>query len=179
MSDERSRLADRAEALRLAFDRSFAEERRGDTPSNESLLAFDLGAEPYALRLSEIAGIFVDRKITRLPGGATALLGFAGFRGAIVPAYDLHVLLGRAPTETPRWLALASGAPVALAFETFAGHMRVPREAILPRDGDDQPGRLARDVASADGVVRPIVHLASVIDTILKQRPRTNLQEER
>ena len=79
MSDERSRLADRAEALRLAFDRSFAEERRRDTPSNESLLAFDLGAEPYALRLSEIAGIFVDRKITRLPGGATALLGFAGF----------------------------------------------------------------------------------------------------
>jgi hypothetical protein len=59
MSDERSRLADRAEALRLAFDRSFAEERRRDTPSNESLLAFDLGAEPYALRLSEIAGIFV------------------------------------------------------------------------------------------------------------------------
>ena len=179
MSDERSRLADRAEALRLAFDRSFAEERRRDTPSNESLLAFDLGAEPYALRLSEIAGIFVDRKITRLPGGATALLGFAGFRGAIVPAYDLHVLLGRAPTETPRWLALASGAPVALAFETFVGHLQVPREAIMPRDGEEQSQRLIREVASADGLVRPVVHLPSVIDTILKQRPGANTAEER
>ena len=179
MSDNPSRLADRAEALRLAFDRSFAEERRRDVTPMENLLAFSLGSEPYALRLSEITGLFVDRKITRLPDGSGGLLGFAGFRGAIVPVYDLHVLLGRTATKTPRWLAIASGAPVAFAFETFVGHLQVPREAIMSRDGEEQSQRLVREVASADGLVRPVVHLPSVIDTILKQRPGANTAEER
>lgn len=178
MNGERARLADRAESLRRAFDRSFAEARGDHAQPMENLLALRVGAEPYALRLSEIAGLFVDRKITRLPGGAAALLGFAGFRSAIVPVYDLHGLLGRPAIESPRWLAVASGAPVALAFETFVGHLRVTREAILPRETDEHSARLVREFVSADGLVRPVVDLAAVIDAILKQRPVTNPAEE-
>lgn len=179
MSETASRLIGRADDLRLAFDRSFAEPRRDDTTATVGLLAFSLASEPYALRLSEIAGVFVDRKITRAPSGVAALLGFAAFRAAVVPVYDLRVLLGRAASEAPRWLAVASGASVAFAFEAFAGHLRVPREAIISREGEAQTQRLVREVVSADGLVRPLVHLPSVIETILKQRPGPNAAEER
>lgn len=179
MSEATSGLTGRAEDLRLAFDRAFAEPRRADTTPMESLVGFSLASEPYALRLSEIGGVFVDRKITRVPSVVAALLGFAGFRGAIVPVYDLRVLLGRGASEAPRWLAIASGASVAFAFEVFDGHLRVPREAIMPREGEQQAQRLVREVASTDGLVRPLVHLPSVIETILKQRPGPNAAEER
>jgi purine-binding chemotaxis protein CheW len=177
MSAERARLADRAESLRQAFDRAFAEPRGEPARPTENLLAISIGSEPYALRLSEIAGLFVDRKVTRLPGGDTALLGLSGFRGAIVPVYDLHALLGRPAVEASRWLAIAAGAPVALAFETLAGHLRVAPEAILPREADAQSMGLVREFVSTDGPVRPVVHLAAVIDAILKQRPATTRGE--
>jgi chemotaxis signal transduction protein len=179
VSGEAPRLTERAETLRRAFDAGFAEAARRETAAAEKLLAFDLGPEPYALRLSEIAGLFADRKVTRLPGAAAALLGLAGFRGAVVPVFDLHALLGRPGLETPRWLAVASAAPVAFAFETFAGHLRVPREAVMPRQADGQARRPVREVADADGRVRSIVHLASVLEAIPKQRPGTNKGEER
>jgi purine-binding chemotaxis protein CheW len=175
MSEATSGLTGRAEDLKLAFDRAFAEPRRGDATPMESLIGFSLASEPYALRLSEIGGVFVDRKITRVPSGGGALLGFAGFRGAIVPVYDLRVLLGRGASEAPRWLAIAS---VAFAFEVFEGHLRVPRAAIMAREGETQSQRLVREVVSADGLVRPLVHLPSVIETILNQRPGSNAAEE-
>jgi chemotaxis signal transduction protein len=179
MSEGASGLSARAEALRLAFDRGFAEPRRSDTAPMESLIGFSLASEPYALRLSEIGGVFVDRKITRVPSGGAALLGFAGFRGAIVPVYDLRALLGRGASEAPRWLAIASGASVAFAFEVFDGHLRVPSAAVMAREGELQSRRLVREVVSADGLVRPLVHLPSVIETIRNQRPGANAAEER
>ena len=94
LNDAPSRLAVRAEALRSAFDRSFAEPAHFDTTPMADLLAFHAGSQAYALHLSEIAGLFADKKITRLPGRTAALLGIAGFRGAIVPVYDLSALLG-------------------------------------------------------------------------------------
>lgn len=178
MSEATSGLTGRAEDLKLAFDRAFAEPRRGDATPMENLIGFSLASEPYALRLSEIGGVFVDRKVTRAPSGVVALLGFAGFRGAIVPVYDLRVLLGRGASEAPRWLAIASGASVAFALEIFEGHLRVPRAAIMAREGETQSQRLVREVASVDGLVRPLVHLPSVIETILNQRPGSNAAEE-
>ncbi len=172
MSDNRSRLADQAGDLRQAFDRSFAEAARRDTTPMENLLAFRLGSAPYAVRLSEIAGLFVDRKITRLPGGAAALLGIAGFRGAIVPVYDLYALLGRSTTETPRWLLIAAGASVALAFEAFDGHLRVPRDAIVLREADEQAGKHVREFVSMGDLARPIVHVPAILDAISKQVPK-------
>jgi chemotaxis signal transduction protein len=171
MSGQPSSLADRAGALRLAFDRSFAQEARRDTTPMENLLAFHLGSEPYALRLSEIGGLFVDRKITPVPGDAASLLGIAGFRGSVVPVYDLHALLGRPASETPRWLAVVAGASVAVAFETFVGHLRVPREAIMRREAGQQASRLVREFASIGDGVWPVVHLPFVLDAIREQSP--------
>jgi purine-binding chemotaxis protein CheW len=178
VTEARSALSGRAAELRLAFDSAFADAARREARATQNLLAFRLGTETYALRLADIAGLFADRKITRLAGGVTALLGFAGFRGAVVPVYDLHALLGRPKTEAPRWLAIASGAPVALAFEAFEGHLRISSHAIMPRAAEERSRRLVQDVASWEGVSRPIVHMPSVLEVIGNPSRGANREEE-
>ena len=168
MSETRQDLGRRAADLREAFDRGFAQERRPDLTVMQSLLAFSVAGEPYAMRLTEIGSVVAGRPITPVPDAGAALLGFAGFRGTIVPVYDLHVLLGRPPCERPRWLALAATAPVVLAFEPFDGHLRVTPDAVMPREGGEQADRLVRDVVMVDGAARSIVHLPSLIDVIVK-----------
>lgn len=177
MSDA-SRVSGRASRLRLEFDRSFAEEVRGDPVQTDDLLTLRLGSAPYALRLSEVAGLYVDRVVTRTPGGGAGLLGFAAFRGAIAAVYDLHLLLGLPPARTARWLAMAQAIPVAFAFETFEGRLRVPREATMAQGRGEQPHPLIRGFASFDGLARPIVHLPSVLDAIGTARPKPNAQTE-
>ena len=85
---------ERVAALRAGFDRGFAEPARPDLIVREGLLAIRVGQQAWAIRLSEIAGLFVDKRITPVPGGHAALLGIAGFRGAILPVYDLAIVLG-------------------------------------------------------------------------------------
>ena len=177
MSDDGLLSSDRVAKLREAFDRSFAEARPPDSPASETLLAIRVGAEPYALRLSQIAGLFADRKITPLPGGAPALLGIAGFRGTIVPVYDLPQLIGHRPEETVRWLAMAAGETVAVAFAVLEGHLRVALDAIVPHEGDVHPRRHVRDFAHTSELVRPIVHLPSVVDAV-RRLARAKLNTE-
>lgn len=178
MSDDNPLSADPAARLREAFDRSFAVARPPDPPASDNLLAIRIGAEPYALRLSQIAGLFADRKITPLPGSGPALLGIAGFRGAIVPVYDLAALLGHRADETVRWLAMAAGGPVAFAFAVLDGHLRVAVDAIMPRGSDEQPRQHIRHFACTSDMVRPIVHLPSVLDAVRRQMPANIRTEE-
>ncbi|HEX3883811.1 MAG TPA: chemotaxis protein CheW [Stellaceae bacterium] len=166
-----SEVTDRAAELRDAFDRAFAEPRPPAPPPSEDLLAIRVASEPYALRLTEVAGLFADRKVTPVPGRASALLGIAGFRGAIVPVYDLQVLLGCPPLETARWLVIAAGTPVAFAFAVQEGHLRLPRSAIVSyRTGENQR-RHVREFAHTTEFARPIVHLPSVLEAIRRQVP--------
>lgn len=178
MSDAPSRLADRAGELRLAFDRTFAEDVRPAAVQTEDFLALRIGSEPYALRLSEIAGLYVDRAVTRLSGGAAALLGLASFRGSIAPVYDLHLLLGHPMAKSPRWLVMMQTSTVAFAFEAFEGHLRVPRDAMTAQGVGQQSRRLIREFASVGGLVRAIAHLPSVLDTIRSPPAQSNVREE-
>jgi purine-binding chemotaxis protein CheW len=179
MSDDRLMYSDRVARLRDPFDRSFAEARPPDPPAAENLLAIRLGLEPYALRLSEIVGLFADRKITRLPGGAPELLGIAGFRGAIVPVYDLPALLGHRAEEAVRWLVIAASESLAFAFAALDGHLRVPLDAIVPHEAGEHPGRYVRDFARTPDLARPIVHLPSVLDAVRRQVTKNMNAEER
>ncbi len=158
-----SRVAERAAALRRDFDRSFAAPVHVVTAGREELLAIRLGAQRHAVRLSEIAGLHADKKITHVPGGDAALLGIVGFRGALLPVYDLAVLLGHPGAEAPRWLIVAAAAPVALAFAAFEGQLRVAREEIVPQAA--RTGH-AREVVRTRDFVGSIMHLPSVLDAI-------------
>lgn len=171
MTDSPAGLAERATALRLSFDRAFAAPLHTDATVKQDLLAIRVGVEPCAIRLSEIAGLFVDRKITRVPGSNAALLGIAGFRGVIVPVYSLCTLLGHSGTHAPRWLVIAASAAVALAFDGFEGHLRVPADAILPEQSPAYACGYAPEFVRTANVVRSVLHLASVIKALNATTP--------
>jgi chemotaxis signal transduction protein len=171
--------AGRAAELRLAFDRGFAQPIETDATVKTDLLAIRVGAETCAFRLREIAGLFVDKSITRIPGSAPALLGIAGFRGAITPVFNLQSLFGRSTTATPRWLVIAAGAPVALAFDAFDGQMRVSPDAILPRPPGAQTLSYAREFVRTKARVYPVIDLPWILDAIKTQRPDIKPREER
>jgi chemotaxis signal transduction protein len=170
MSETLSGITARAAQLRLAFDAAFAEPVRLDATLNEDLLAVRVGTQAFAIRLSEISGLFADKKITPVPGGHAALRGVAGFRGTIVPVYDLQTLLGHGNAQTPRWLVVAAAAPVALAFEVFDGQLRVARDAVLPQPSRPEVRAYAREFVQAQNFVGPIMHLPSVLEAIKAQR---------
>lgn len=171
MTDRLSRLTERATELRSAFDSAFAAPVRADPTVKQDLLAVRVGPEPCAARLSEVAGLFVDRRITRMPTSDAALIGIAGFRGAIVPVYSLCTLLGHSSTQPPRWLVIAASAPIALAFDLFEGHLRVPADAIMPQQSCERMRGYAPDFVSSEGVVRPVLHLASIIEALDTSAP--------
>jgi len=166
VTDGSQRLAERADALRNAFDRSFAAPRRIDQAPMADFLAIRAGAQACALQFAEIGGLYSDRKITRVPGAAQRLLGLAGFRGAIMPVYSLAAILDAPTSDTPHWLVVASGAPVAFAFEAFEFHLRVPRTAIAPREAGARASDYVREFVRAPDTVRPIVNLAAILDAI-------------
>ncbi|HEY4174152.1 MAG TPA: chemotaxis protein CheW [Rhodopila sp.] len=160
----------RVSALRAAFDRSFAEPPRLDLTAMEDLLMVRVGDDVFAIRLSEIMGLYADKKITRVPGGDPALLGIAGFRGAVQPVYGLTILLGRQAEAEPRWLVIAAAAPVALAFDGFDGHVRVASETVRPREAGAKDQPYVRDFVPVQQFVRPILHLPSIADAIGARR---------
>jgi chemotaxis signal transduction protein len=171
MTGSTSGLARRAGELRSAFDSAFAVPLRADAAMKHDLLAIRVGEEPCAIRLSEVTGLFVDRKITRVPASNAALLGIAGFRGALVPVYSLRALLGQFGARAPRWLVIAAAAPVALAFDAFEGHLRTQPDAIMPQQSQGQMRGSAPEFVRTESVVRPVLHLASVINALGAAEP--------
>jgi chemotaxis signal transduction protein len=160
-----SGLVGRVEELRRAFDRSFAGAPPEDTEARCDLLAIRVAGDAYALRLDEVAGLFVDRAVTPLPTPVPELLGLAGFRAALVPVYDLRALLTYSAGDAPRWIVTTAGeAIVGLAFDRFEAHVRVSAGALAADASSAH--RCVRQVArTADGV-RPIIHLPSVLEVI-------------
>jgi CheW-like domain len=167
MSSHEALMDERADDLRRAFDRSFAlaPNARADGTIVENLLAVRIGPHPYALRLSEVSGLFVDKKITWLPGPVSELLGIAGLRGTVLPVYDLGMLLGCPRAAAPRWLLLTGATPVGLAFEGFDGYLSALSGAIVQEAGAGAADRHVREILHTE-VARPIIHLPSVLETI-------------
>jgi len=177
MSGQDLRFTRKAIELRQAFDQSFAAAPPDAAARFEDLLAIRVGPDPYAIRLSEVSGLFAGKCVTRMPNAVAEFLGIAGFRGTVVPVYDLRRLLGYVAQDVPRWLLMAAAAPVALAFDLFEGHLRVSHEATAREERVEHAGRHIREILpvgaagsqSGTEAVRPILDLDSVLDTI-KQR---------
>ena len=96
-----------AAALRRLFDESFAAPAASMTQRLEDLLAIRVGTDPYALRLSEIAGLHVGVRIVPVPSPAAQLLGIVGIRGMMSPVYDLAALLRYPSGKAARQVAFA------------------------------------------------------------------------
>jgi chemotaxis signal transduction protein len=168
-------IAQRASEMRTAFDRSFAEAPQPPATLRHDFLTVTIGTDRYAIRLSEVAGLFADRRITPVPGRAPSLVGIAGFRGAVIPVFDLRTILGYSSAQRPRWLVIAAAMPVALAFDSFDGHLRLAPEAVVPQSAGDTLRGCVRDTARAHDISRPIVDIAAVLQAI---KPQSRLLEK-
>jgi chemotaxis signal transduction protein len=157
-----------AERLRQEFDGAFAQPLGGAAPVWDTLISIRVREDPFALRLSEIAGLFVDRAVTPMPTPFPELLGVTGFRGSVIPVFDLGAILGYPPAAAPRWLSLSSGAsPIGLAFDGFEGTEKITAAPDPEGSGASGAGRHVRHVArAAGGPPRPIVDIPSILDAI-------------
>jgi chemotaxis signal transduction protein len=159
---------ERLEDLKRSFDRSFAEAPRLQTEQVEDLLCIRVSGDAYAVRLSETSGIYVDRKIVGLPSPVPELLGMAGFRGTVIPVFDLGACLGYGLTgDTGRWLLLVgTNEIVGLAFQEFDGHLRTTPSDLARQETSEPMRQHVREIVSVEGTIRPIVNLVSVVQAI-------------
>ena len=174
-----SGLDGRAAALRQAFDAGFARAPVAHTRAAYDLLALTIGGDAYAIDMREVASLAVDRPITPLPTAVPELSGLAGLRGRMVPVYDLALLLGYPRPAATRWLAIAAGAPLALAFERFDGYVRCPAGEMTFEAADGLRGRHVRTIARAADWARPMVALRAVLETIRQRVPDADGDKER
>ncbi len=165
--------------LRLAFDQSFAAAPQAELLEFEDLLAIGVDGDHYAIRLSEISGLFVDKTVARLPSPLSQLRGIAALRGALVPVYDLRALLGYSAGESPRWLVVAARTPVGLAFDAFDSHLRMPSTAIAAAESAEHSRQHIREVLRSEERAWPIVSMASLIEAIARLARRAGAKQEK
>jgi chemotaxis signal transduction protein len=157
-----------AAALRRLFDETFAAPAASGSERLQDLLAIRTGSDPYALRLSEIAGLHADLKIVPVPSPAALLLGIVGIRGTMAPIYDLAGLLGYPAVANPRWIVFARGRQaVGFGFEDFESHLQVSDALLVQSEGEVAgivvAGQHLRGTVRVGGVLRPIIHMASIV----------------
>ena len=180
MMTDPATLPDRISTLKKDFDDSFAQPSSEGVAAFENLLAIRVAGVRYALRLRDIRGLHVDRRITRLPSTFGGFLGVISLRGSFLPVYDLRALMGQATADIPRWLVVAACAPIALVFDSFDMHLRIAGSVI--RTTDESPTKTAgrqahvEEVVDIDGAHLPVLELASVCEHIRRHSPSTVAQ---
>jgi hypothetical protein len=143
-----------ANDLRRAFDAAFAAAPAERAAEPEPFLLVKLAGNAHAIRIREIQGFAAARTVVPLSSPVPELLGLAGFRGSLLPVYDLASLLGYPERDAqPRWFILCGDVePVAFAFSEFDGYHEQPRAD--------------RHVLRQDGTTRAIVDVARLIASV-------------
>ena len=116
---------ERAARMRAEFDSAFSRPPVEPSTDLTDVLQLRIGDEPCLLRLSEVTELIAHPVLTPVPTPVPALIGIAACRGSPIAAYDLGLLLGRAPV-VPRWLVIvAAESGAGLVFEHFDGYQRI------------------------------------------------------
>ena len=153
----------RVDALRRAFDESFAVEAAAAAVPGDELLAIRLRGDPHLLRLADVGRLLRVGRLVRYPGAAPAWLGLAGVAGGVVPVYDLGVLAGYPAGDAPSWMAVCAAAPLALAFDAFEGQVR-----HADATGEAVPAGAVRRIA---GQARPVIDVGALIERVRASIP--------
>ena len=152
----------RAGELRDAFDRGFAAAVLPPDASRSDVLCLQVGGQPCAVRLGDIASLHAELHIVALPSRAPELLGVAAIRATVLPIYDLAGALGMPGTAAVRWIAVHRDGQAGFAFERYDGHARIA-DGALSTGG--QRGHVAGQLV-VGGQPRLIIDLGSVLAAI-------------
>ncbi|MBI5684196.1 MAG: chemotaxis protein CheW [Verrucomicrobia bacterium] len=139
------------------------------------------GGQRYAIRIRELAGLEVNRKIAPVPAAMRGLLGLSAVQGQLVPVFDLAALLGAgARASTPRWMALHRGKElVGLAFDEFEGSRRVAAQAVHELASAPEQARMSRQAIRVDSALIHVLEISSLAAAIAPgEKERTERQSE-
>jgi chemotaxis signal transduction protein len=166
----------RVEELRRSFNERFAVPRQVASAVTEDLLMVRLAGRRYGIRVAELRGLHEGRKITPLPSTSSALLGLAGIRGDLVPAYSLAALLacGNEHHNERRWLAICGGAAttIALAFTGYEGSVRILESDLHPADGSLGLPVHTCQIARCDSEICYVISTRSILDSLTLRTER-------
>jgi purine-binding chemotaxis protein CheW len=167
-------------SLRQEFDQSFARAAGGPPESQLDFLAVVVAGDAYAIRLSEVRSLRVDRKLVAAPSVLPELLGVCGFRSVLTPVYDLAQLLGYGSGRASRWLVVAEGVlPIAFAFEGFESHLRVSLESVSAPEATNADLAAVGGAVRTGGKTRPLLHLPSLVEAITRRIKALRPSQER
>jgi chemotaxis signal transduction protein len=169
-------------AIRRAFDETFAAPARAAPDDQIDLLAIRVAGQDYAVRLADVVGLQLTRKIVAVPSAMAELLGVSGLRGGLVPVYQLGVLLGHdgQPAEALSWLVLcATPELLGLAFESFAGHLRVSRSDVRVAGPSGGAATQMSQLCRPNQAVRSIIDIPATIETIKRRTSSDRAPKER
>jgi chemotaxis signal transduction protein len=171
----------RAERLRAEFDHSFAAAPAADPGERVDLLAIRCAEHGFALPLSGVLAVLTDRRIVPVPSPTPSLLGLIGVRGVVAPVHDLRALLGYAGSAAPRWVALLRApAPLAIAFDHFEQHLRVPKSDVIAASASGATAHAfaSGSVATPSGP-RPLIDLTALFSALIERARRPGATTER
>ncbi len=184
-----------AERLRTEFDRAFAEPARAAAKDVRDYVLIATGSEQWALPLDGICGIEHDRALVRVPSRRAALLGLAGVRSAVVPVFDLAMLLATgggirqggairqgASRKAPVFALLDAGSTqrVGLAFERLLQFARVGGDALRTNTGSGDARRMLQHEQELYEIVegRALLHTILADGNALSPAPRRGLADD-
>lgn len=130
MNEQSSNLMGSLDQLRHTFDETFAKAVDTAVPLMADVLLIRLGGQLHALRLSEVMHLHPVSGVTSVQSPVPELLGVEGFRGDVLPVYDLRLIMGTQSASAAQWCVVARHAPVALAFDGFERHLRCPADTL-------------------------------------------------
>lgn len=125
-----SDLAHSLDGLRRDFDQTFAQPVDTSAPVMADVLLIYLGGQVHALRLSDVMHLHPVTAVTSVQGPLPELTGVEGFRGEVLPVYDLRLIMGTQAGTPAQWCVVARQLPVALAFDGFERHLRCPADTL-------------------------------------------------
>ena len=152
----------RADEMRDAFDRGFAEPVSAQRFGHSDVLCVGVGGEPFAIRVADIASLHAGLRIVALPSRASELLGVAAIRASVLPIYDLAAALALPGAGATRWIVVHRAGLAGFAFEHHEGHVRVPEGSM---SAPAQRGHIVGQLALG-GQRRLVIDLGSVLTAI-------------
>jgi purine-binding chemotaxis protein CheW len=144
-----------------------------DLNSRDEFLTFGLGAEQYAIDILRVREIRAYSPVTRIANAAPSMLGIFDLRGAIVPVFDMRLLLGMpaaAPGGNPVVIILdIDGRPAGIVVDMVRTVVALKTDAVkpLPAASSHADAGWFRGAASLDDgmlVVLDITRLMEGVD---------------